>query len=88
MNLEINDDPEKNAHAVALYLVDFYKNLGLKTLQETFKKNIHETNESFASKMIPVILDDFKSKEWLPPIHTGDYHTKISKVCDMIFNEK
>lgn len=38
--------------------------------------------------MIPVILDDFKSKEWVPPIHTGDYHTKISKVCDMIFNEK
>lgn len=89
MNLEINDDTEKNAHTVASYLVDFYKKLGLKTLQETFKeKNIHETNESFASKMIPVILDDFKSKEWLPPIHTGDYHTKISKVCDMIFNEK
>ena len=56
LNLEINDDPTETAHAVALYLVNFYKSLGIKILQETFKeKDIHETNKSFASKMIPVI---------------------------------
>lgn len=89
LNLEINNDPTETAHAVALYLVNFYKSLGIKILQETFKeKDIHETNKSFASKMIPVILNDFNSKKWLSPIHTGDYHTKISKVCDMIFNKK
>ena len=36
--------------------------------------------------MVPAILDDFKSKHWLPPIHNDQ--KKMNKVCEMIYNEK
>ena len=51
-------------------------------------KGITDTFEEFTEKMIPAILDDFKSREWMPAIHTGDYKSKISKVCEMIYNER
>ena len=30
--------------------------------------------------MIPLVMDDFKSREWMPPIHTGNYKEKIGKI--------
>ena len=87
MNLDLKNDPQEVANDVADYLVDFYRNLGIKNLQDTFKeKHIEDSLEEFTSKLIPAILDDFKSKHWLPPIHNDP--EKINKVCKMIYNEK
>lgn len=70
MDLDLKDDPQEIADDVADYLVHFYRNLGIKNLQDTFKrKHIADNLKEFTSKMVPAILDDFKSKHWLPPIH-------------------
>lgn len=87
MDLDLKDDPQEIADDVADYLVDFYRSLGIKNLQDTFKeKHIEDNLEEFTSKMVPTILDDFKSKHWLPPIHNDQ--ERINKVCEMIYNEK
>ena len=38
--------------------------------------------------MIPLVMDDFKSREQMPPIHTGNYKEKIGKICEAIYAEK
>lgn len=89
MGLEMTEDATVNANMVADGLINYYKSLGVKTFNQTMiERGIEDTQTEFAEKMIPAILDDFKSREWLPPIHTGDYKAKISKVCDMIYNER
>ena len=50
------------------------------------EKHIADNLKEFTSKMVPAILDDFKSKHWLPPIHNDQ--ERINKVCEMIYNEK
>ena len=67
----------------------FYKDAGLEPLKETLaEQGLAESEKEFTEKMIPLILDDFKSKAWIPPIHTGDYKQKIGKICTMIYEEK
>ena len=89
MNVEITGDAKKDADRVANAVSDFTKKVGMKTLQEYFKENdIHESCEEFSKKMIPVIMDDFKSQKWMPPIHTGNYHEKVGKICQSIYEEQ
>ena len=88
MGVKVDTDPKVTADLVADAILDFYKSFGLGTLTETLKEQgIEEEKEAFVKKMIPMILDDFKSREWLPPIHTGDYNEKVGKVCRMIWEE-
>lgn len=89
MNLEMEDDAIVNANKVADEIIRYYKILGVKNFNQTMQeRNIQDSMEEFTEKMIPAILDDFKSKEWMPAIHTGDFKTKISKICEMIYFEK
>lgn len=89
MNLDMNDNAQENADKVADCLIAYYKQFGVKSFSEFREdKGITDTFEEFTEKMIPAILDDFKSREWMPAIHTGDYKSKISKVCEMIYNER
>ena len=89
MNLEMEDDAIVNANKVADEIIRYYKILGVKNFYQTMQeRNIQDSMEEFTEKMIPAILDDFKSKEWMPAIHTGDFKTKISKICEMIYFEK
>ena len=75
---------------VADEIIRYYKILGsVRILTKQCKKEIFRIRwRNFTEKMIPAILDDFKSKEWMPAIHTGDFKTKISKICEMIYFEK
>ena len=63
--------------------------LGLDTLQKIFaEKGYCDNCQEFTEKMIPLVMDDFKSREWMPPIHTGNYKEKIGKICEAIYAEK
>ncbi len=87
--VSVSDDPATNADRVADAILAFYKDAGLKPLKETLaEQGRAESEQEFTEKMIPFILDDFKSKAWMPPIHTGDYKQKIGKICSMIYEEK
>lgn len=82
-------EAEADAESVANAILNFYKHLGMKPLQETLRENGCPDNEAtFIEKMIPVVMDDFKSHQWLPPIHTGNYEEKVGKVCAAIYEEK
>ena len=48
--------------------------LGMKPLWETLQeKGGFDDEQTFIEKMIPVVMDDFKSRQWLPPIHGDNY---------------
>lgn len=88
MSIKITGDARIDADQVAYAICDFCRNLGLHSLQDTLiEKDILDSCKEFTTKMIPLILDDFKSKEWMPPIHTGNYEEKIGKVCEAIYKE-
>lgn len=61
----------------------------MKPLQETLQGNgCLDDEQTFIKKMIPVVMDDFKSHQWLPPIHTDNYHEKVGKICAAIYEER
>lgn len=89
IGVKVIGDATRDAENVANAIFDFYTRLGMKPLQETLKKNGYEDDEqTFITKMIPVVMDDFKSRQWLPPIHTDDYAEKVGKICAEIYREK
>lgn len=89
LNLPVSGDAHIDANCVADAILVWYKALGLKPLRQSMiEKGYEDDEQTFIQKMTPVILDDFKSKQWLPPIHTGDYSLKIAKVCKMIYEEQ
>ena len=89
MNITITENVVEDANHVADAIRDMCRQLGLDNLQKTFeKKGYNDSCEEFTTKMIPAIMDDFKSHEWMPPIHTGDYKEKVGKICADIYYEK
>lgn len=89
LHLPVTGDAHTDANYVADAILAWYKALGLKPLRQAMlEKGYEDDKQTFIQKMTPVILDDFKSKQWLPPIHTGDYQSKVAKVCTMIYNEQ
>lgn len=89
IGLKPSSDAKKNAAIVADAILDFYKRAGLKPLKETLVENgVYDDEETFIRKLIPSVMDDFKSRFWLPPIHTGDYEKKIGAVLASIYEEK
>lgn len=85
----VTGDAATDAENVANAIFDFYIKLGMKPLQETLKEKGYEDDEqTFITKMIPVVMDDFKSRQWIPPIHTDDYVEKIGKICAEIYREE
>lgn len=89
IGVKVTGDAARDAENVANAIFDFYTRLGMKPLQETLKKNGYEDDEqTFITKMIPIVMDDFKSRQWLPPIHTDDYAEKVGKICAEIYREK
>lgn len=89
IGVKVTGDAIIDGNNVADRILEFYKDLGVKPFYETMiSKNINDSLDVFCEKMIPAILDDFKSQQWLPPIHTGDYQKKITKICTMIYEER
>lgn len=89
IGVTVTGDAKTDAENVANAILLFYKNLGMKPLRETLQeKGCLDDEQTFIEKMIPVVMDDFKSHQWLPPIHTGDYREKVGRVFSAIYNEK
>ena len=89
IGISVTGDAEKDADEVANAIHVFCQQLGLDTLQKTFaEKGYHDSCQEFTEKMIPLIMDDFKSREWMPPIHTGNYEEKVGKICEAIYTGK
>ena len=89
MGIHVTGDAVKDADAVANAIHVFCQELGLDTLQKILaEKGYCDTCREFTEKMIPLVMDDFKSREWMPPIHTGNYKEKIGKICEAIYAEK
>lgn len=89
MGIPVTGNAQADAENVAKAILSFYKNLGMKPLQETLQeKGYLDDEQTFIEKMIPVVMDDFKSRQWLPPIHGNHYREKVGKICSAIYEEK
>lgn len=89
MGLTVTGNTHDDAYAAADAVVRFYKSFGLGTLRETMKQNgFDDDRETFIKKAIPLVMDDFKSRLWDPPIHTDNYEEKVGRVLGMIYDEE
>lgn len=80
---------EEVAGYVADAVLEFYKSFGFTTCKEAIKANgFDDDKKTFTEKLIPAILDDYKSQLWMPPIHRPEDHDNLVKVCEMIYEEE
>lgn len=80
---------EEVAGYVADAVLEFYKSFGFTTCKEAIKANgFDDDKKTFTEKLIPAILDDFKSRVWMPPIHRPEDRDTLVKVCEMIYEEE
>lgn len=81
--------PEEIAGYVARAILDFYKGFGL----DTCKKALHEAGfnddkRTFAENLVEPILDDFKSRTWMPPIHRPEDRERLIRLCEEIYEDE
>lgn len=89
IGVPVTGEAKADAARVADAILAYYKALGLKPLREAMRENGFEEEEQvFLQKMVPAVLDDFKSQLWLPPIHTEDSWQKVAQVCLQIYREQ
>lgn len=83
------EDVTTVASRVAEKYVEFYKQFGLTSLQETLKAaGKLDDKETFVKKIIPLTLDDFKSRIWMPPIHRPEDHDRLVDLLEKIYDEQ
>ncbi len=84
----ISGDAKTDAEYVAGCIKKFYKGFGYKNMQDTLReKGFDVDRETFAQSLVAFTLDDFKSRLWNPPIHTGNAEEKVAEVCRRIYDE-
>lgn len=80
---------EEVAGYVADAVLEFYKSFGFTTCKEAIKASgFDDDKKTFTEKLIPAILDDYKSQLWMPPIHRPEDRDALVKVCEMIYEEE
>ncbi len=82
-----------SAQEVAWYVADavlrYYKSFGLDTCRDAIRKNgFEDDEETFVQNLIPAILDDYKSRVWMPPIHRSEDRERLEAVCRSIYEEE
>lgn len=83
------EDTKTIANRVAKKYVAFYKQFGLGNLQETLKAaGKLDDEDTFVKKIIPLTLDDFKSRLWNPSIHRPEDHERLVSLLQKIYEEK
>lgn len=89
IGVAVSDDAIATGGRVADAVLEFYRSFGLAGLQETMRANgFNDTREEFIAKATPMVLDDFKSRLWTPPIHTDDANAKVGAVLGIIWDEE
>lgn len=77
------------ADCVAKKYVAFYKQFGLANLQDTIRQaGFEDDKKTFVDKIIPLTLDDFKSRIWMPPIHRPEDRTVLIRLMEKIYDEQ
>lgn len=85
----VEEDIKVVADRVAEKYVAFYKQFGLDNLQETLQAaGWTDDKGTFVEKIIPLTLDDFKSRIWMPPIHRPEDHERLVKLLEEIYEEQ
>ena len=89
VGVPVEEDVKVVADRVAKKYVEFYKQFGLSNLQETLRAaGKMDDRETFVEKMIPLTLDDFKSRIWMPPIHRPEDHERLVELLEKIYDEQ
>lgn len=87
IGVPVTGDAKVDAERVAQAVHRFYKSFGLMSLKEWMDaKEYEDDRETYIQKMIPFVLDDFKSTTWNPPIHLDE--NMCGKVCGMVYDDK
>lgn len=81
------------AQEVAGYVADavlaYYKSFGLTACRAAMEANgFHDDKAAFTENLIPAILDDYKSRVWVPSIHREEDREHLIRVCEMIYEEE
>lgn len=88
VGVPVEEDVVTVANRVAKKYVAFYKQFGLGNLQDTLKAAGHlDDRKTFVEKIIPLTLDDFKSRIWMPPIHRPEDHEILVSLLEQIYDE-
>lgn len=88
VNVPTEESEEIVADRVARKYVAFYKQFGLLNLQETLRASGYmDDKDTFTEKIIPLTLDDFKSKLWTPAIHRPEDHDVLVSLLGKIYDE-
>ncbi len=88
VGVPVEEDVVTVANRVAKKYVAFYKQFGLGNLQDTLKAAGHlDDKKTFVEKIIPLTLDDFKSRIWMPPIHRPEDHDVLVSLLEHIYDE-
>lgn len=83
------EEPKTVADRVAQKYVEFYKQFGFKSLQATLKDSGKlDDEDTFVNKVIPVTLDDFKSRLFNPTIHKPEDHERLVGLLKDIYEQK
>ena len=87
MEVEVTGNAIEDGNRAADEFLAFYKRLGLRPLVPAMEEQgLYDDREDFIGKAVPLVLDDFKSKLWLPPIH--DNWKALENVLGMIYDER
>lgn len=80
---------EEVAGYVADAVLKFYKDLGVDTCKNTIKAaGFDDDKRTFAENLVEPILDDFKSRIWMPPIHRPEDRERLLEFCEEIYDEE
>ncbi|MDO4289147.1 MAG: iron-containing alcohol dehydrogenase [Eubacterium sp.] len=83
------EEVKVTADRVAKKYVSFYKQFGFENLQVTLKgMDKLDDRAVFVEKMIPLTLDDFKSRIWMPPIHRQEDRDLLTALLEKIYDEQ
>ncbi len=89
VGVPVEEDIKTVADRVAAKYVNFYKQFGLENLQDTLRASGKlDDKETFIEKIIPLTLDDFKSRIWMPPIHRPEDHDVLVDLLGKIYDER
>ena len=87
IGVPVTGDARLDADRVAKALVKFYKATGLPNLKDAMREaGYDDDRETFIRKMIPFVLDDYKSTTWNPPIHESE--EACGAICGQVYDEE
>lgn len=81
------EDAKSLAENVANMIHKRYVDFGVLPLKKVLQaQECPDDRDTFIRKIAPIVLDDFKSREWQPPIHETMEQT--NRICGMVYDDE